>query len=275
MVVEIYSAVCQLHKGNVQKFYKLYQKDRMKKQIVTIILLLIFIVINPASADDEHTDFDPNRKVSDEMIEILSQNLENIFSLIVKRDYYNKPSAPLYSEDSSDSIIEIVNDAGRHNIRMFVNADGIHDHMAYEIINDEYLTDFMMTMDVTFNDTWPMDQGGCFVGFTNYGVSAFDDAVTVALVTDRDYNEIYYKEHLADRGTHYPLQSRWLNPVKLTLVHLFGHTYVFMEDKFEGQLHDGESGPFRLMYGTVLFENGDSVGCTFDNLVIRKVSSKR
>ena len=276
--VDLFRYVSAAHahkKCAVQQLYNPYQKDRMKKQIVPIIFIILFIVMLPASAEDEYTNFDPDRNVSDEMIEVLSQNIENLFPLFVKRDYFTSPTDPFYSEDSSDSIIEIINDYGIQNIRMFANADGEHEHMAYEIFNSDFLTNFIMTIDVTINDTWPAAQGGCFVGFTNNGIAADDDAVTVALVTDVNHNEIYRKEYSEDIGSHYLLESRRINPVKLSIVHLTGHTYVFMQDSFIGQLHDGESGPFYPIYGTILFENGDSAGCSFDNLVIRKASSKR
>ena len=246
----------------------------MKKQIVPIIFIILFIVMFPASADDEYTNFDPDRNVSDEMIEVLSQNIESLFPLFVKRDYFTSPTDPFYFEDSSDSIFEIINDYGKQNIRLFANADGIHQQMACETIDDAYLTNFIMTMDVTINDTWPTAQGGCFVGFTNYGLTADDDSVTVAMVTDVNHNEIYRKEYLEDIGSHYLLESRQINPVKISIVHLTGHTYVFMQDTFIGQLHDGETGPFHPVYGSILFENGDSADCSFDNLVIRKASSK-
>lgn len=218
---------------------------------------------------------DPERKVDDNMLEILNGNLDNLFGIYAVKEYFNPYQEALYSDDGSETIIEIENDQGKRNIRMFANADSVHDHIAYEPIDDAYLKNFMLTMDVTVRDAWPEGQGGCFIGFTNYGVSAYhgrDGAQTVALVSDGMNTEIYAKNHDLDAGEHFTLEARSKEKSKLSIVHLTGHTYVYIDGKYAGQLHDGQDGPFRLLYGAALFTEGDSAYCTFDNMIIRKLS---
>lgn len=244
----------------------------MKKLIIFLLLILTLLLFLPVSAQEEGLSM-LERKVSDEMIELLTQNLDNLFPITVKRDYFNTPGQALYSDNGPETIIEISNDLGKHNFRMFANADTVHDHIAFEFFDEAYETDFQLTMDVTVNDTWPMGQGGCFVGFTNYGVSAFADAETFALVTDAKNVEIYHRNQADDSGSHYLLETRGKNPAKLSIIHLTGHTYVYVDGIYAGQIHDGLKGPFHLMYGSMLFTEGDAVGCSFDNLVIRKLGN--
>lgn len=241
----------------------------MKKLVISLILMIMLLLTLPGSA--EETSGYNDRKVSDEMIEILSANLDNLFPITVERHYFNEPGQPLYSDDGSESIIEILNDHGKRYIRIFANTDYIHDHFATEFIDLAYETDFQLTMDIEVKDTWPMGQGGCMLGFTNYGISAFSDAETIAVVTDTKNLEIYHKNHEDDAGTHYMLETRGKSPIKLSLVHMTGHTYVYVDGAYAGQLHDGLHGPLHLMYGSVLFSDGETAWCSFDNLVIRKL----
>lgn len=240
----------------------------------TAILLLILLCFVLPGVSGEGLAPDPGRKVSDDMIEVLTQNLDNLFPITSMKQYFNEPEHALYSDDGMETVIEIANDQGKRNIRIFANADGEHDHMAYDAIDDGYPIDFQMTMDVTIHDTWPMGQGGCFVGFTSYGVSAFHDedgAETIALLSDAKNTEIYFKTHDTASGEHFPLETRGRETMKLSILHLTGHTYVYIDNNYAGQLHDGLEGPFRMLYGAALFENGDSASCSFDNLAVRKL----
>ena len=244
---------------------------------ITFVLLMIILLLSALAAEGESPFLgpDPERKVDETMLEILNGNLDNLFGIYAVKEYFNPPQETLYSDDGGETIIEIGNDEGKRNIRMFANADSVHDHIAYEPIDDAYLKNFMLTMDVTVRDAWPKGQGGCFVGFTNYGVSAYhgrDGAQTVALVSDGMNTEIYAKNRDLDAGEHFALETGGKEKAKFSVVHLTGHTYVYIDGKYAGQLHDGQDGPFRMLYGAALFTEGDSAYCTFDNMIIRKLS---
>ncbi len=248
----------------------------MEKLVISLFLMIAVVFPFPAAADNDGPDAE--RKVDDTMLEILNSNLDNLFPITSIKDYFNPYQEALYSDDGMETVIEIENDQGKRYIRMFANADSVHDHLAYEAIDDGYFQDFQLTMEVTVRDAWPKGQGGCFLGFTNYGVSAFhgsDGAHWVALVSDAKNTEIYLKNHDMDAGEHFALETRGKESMKLSLVHLTGHTYVYIDGNYAGQLHDGLKGPFRLIYGTALFTEGDSAYCTFDNMVIRKLGYGR
>ena len=84
--------------------------------------------------------------------------------------------------------------------------------------------------------------------------------------------EIYAKNRDLDAGEHFTLGTGGREKDRLSIVHLTGHTYVYIDGTYAGQLHDGLEGPFRMLYGVALFTEGDSAYCTFDNMVIRKLS---
>ncbi|MBQ6504588.1 MAG: hypothetical protein IJI57_11820 [Flexilinea sp.] len=248
----------------------------MEKLVVAFLLILMLLAPLAVSADGGGPD--PERTVGDDMIEILNNNLDNLFPITSIKEYFNPYHEALYSNDGMETVIEIENDEGKRNIRMFANADSVHDHLAYEFIDEGYLKNFLLTMEVTVRDTWPKGQGGCFVGFTNYGVSAFhgyDGAHVVALVSDAKNMEIYLKNHDLDAGEHFPLETRGKETAKLSIVHLTGHTYVYLDGNYAGQLHDGLEGPFHLLYGTALFTEGDSAACTFDNMMLKRLGSEK
>ena len=165
---------------------------------LTLVLLMIILLLSALGAEGESSfpGPDPEKKVDDTMLEILNGNLDNLFGIYAVKEYFSPPQQALYSDVGPETVVEIENDQGKRSIRMFANADSVHDHIAYEPIDDAYLKNFMLTMEVTVRDAWPKGQGGCFVGFTNYGVSAYhgrDGAQTVALVSDGMNTEIYAK----------------------------------------------------------------------------------
>ena len=246
----------------------------MKKMplFIAALFLLLTLPVRAEGGDSSVSDPMWDTQVSDDMLEILNSNLDNLFPIISMKEYFNPYHEALYSDDGMETVIEIENDQGKRNIRMFANMDYIHDHLALEAIDEVYPKDFQLTMDVTVRDTWPLEQGGCFVGFTDYGVSAFAKAKTIALVSDGKNTEIYARNKSASAGKHYPLETRGKATMKLSIVHLTGHTYVYIDGKYAGQLHDGLEGPFRLIYGAALFTEGDSAACTFDNMVLKLLS---
>lgn len=257
---------------------------RMKQIILSFLLLGIWLVsgLSVAEALDDADALGQNSlntvpgiQVDDEMVQILNQNLGSLFPITSIREYFNEPAAAVYTDDGPATVIRIENERGKRNISIFANADSVHDYIGYSAIDDAYPSNFYMTMDVTPNDVYPAGQGGCFVGFTEYGYSALseaDNAMMVSLLTDGANPMIFVKENSADAGSRYALSSSLKGSAKLSVIHLTGHTYVLINGMILGQFHDGKKGPFRLIFGAAVFPDGDTADCTFDNLVIRKLS---
>ena len=241
--------------------------------VVFVFLLLILSFCLPVSAQGEDPAAGP--EVKQTVLDILNGNISNIFPITSQRERFTEFEEPWYSDVGPQTVVRIGTEFGKKNIILYANADSVHDYLAYHKINDAYPSDFHMTMDVTMNDVFPEKQAGCFVGFTNYGITANQYKGTpteVIFLINGQESEIFSKGHFADSGTHHVIGSTTRRSGKLTIAHLMGHTFVYINDAYLGQFHDGMKGPLQLIFGAAVFSEGDTADCTFDNLVIRKVS---
>ena len=209
------------------------------------------------------------------MLDILNANISNIFPITSQKVNFGEFEEPWYSDVGQQTVVRIGTEFGKKNIILYANADSVHDYLAYHKINDAYPSDFHMTMDVTINDAFPDKQAGCFVGFTNYGITAFKEAdapTEVVYLINGQESDIFTKGHFAASGTHHIVADTPRRSGKLTIAHLMGHTFVYVNGSYVGQYHDGMKGPLQLIFGAAVFSEGDTADCTFDNLVIRKAS---
>ena len=248
------------------------------KRIRFLLICVIFGLVSVSAAyaqDAAETPSDPYA-VSDEMIRVLSGNLDNIYPISSLRVNFMAPAEALYSDVGPDTMVRKERADGKQNILIAANNDGIHDHNAFDGVDAMYPSDFRFTMDVTLHDVYPKDQGGCFIGFTNEGLNPADEeaGLTVNLLTNGEDAVLYLKTEGEDAGVRIPLGKIARTTVKLSDVHLTRHTIVFVNGTYMGQFHDGLSGGFRLIYGASLFPGGDLANCSFDNLAVRKVNTK-
>ncbi len=231
-------------------------------------------LLGPLDPSEAEALSDPNR-VSQEMIEFLSSNLENVFPLQSLKESFISPVIPMYYDFGPDTAIQTRTREGDQSIRLFVNSDSVHDYNYLFTVNSGNLQNFMFTMDVRIRDVFPADQGGCFIGYKNDSVTAYanEDAALVALLVNPKGVEFYRKENRADSGTHTLISENGQYSYKLTLMRLTGLTFAFVDGKFAGQFYDSEEGPFQLVYGSAVYKDGDTASCSFDNLAVRKVNN--
>ena len=95
-------------------------------------------------------------------------------------------------------------------------------------------------------------------------------ALMVQLYSDGKNAGLFVKRSGVPSGEHVVISSNVRKTVRLSILHLTEHTYMFINGNYAGQFHDGKSGPFQLIYGATVFANGDTANCTFDNLAVRK-----
>ena len=243
--------------------------------LLFLCLFLAGIGICSAYAQEETGTAVNPYDVSDEMIGILTSNLDNLFPLNSLRNNFMTPAEAVYSNVGQETLVRKKTGAGKRNILLVANADGRREYTAFDAIDKAYPSDFMLTMDVTVEDSFPEHQSGCFVGFTDYGISAFsgnDGALMIGLLIDGLSAEFYVKAPDAALGFHIPLGEMARKNSKLSIIHLTGHTYAYINGKYLGQFHDGKNHGFRLIYGAAVFTEGDTAECSFDNLLVRKVS---
>ena len=217
---------------------------------------------------------DPN-VVSDQMIEVMTDNIDNIFVIRGLEDVFNTPMAAQYSDVGNATVVETSNQDGIRNISLYANADNVHDYSSVTKLNAGNLQNFFYYMEVRVNDIYPSGSGGCFIGYTNESTSAVqtEDVKTIGLLVDGDNAEFYIKGKDADSGEHIPIQRSESDTYDLVLVRFTGQTFAYVNGWYAGQFHDDLSGPFQLVYGSSVFSDGDNALCGFDNLIIRKVTN--
>ena len=252
------------------------EDNKRKGSVSPLLCICLFLFLSfclPVSAYDEDPAAGP--AVDQTMLDILNANIRNIFPITSQKVNFGEFEEPWYSDVGQQTVVRIGTEFGKKNIILYANADSVHDYLAYHKINDAYPSDFHMTMDVTINDAFPDKQAGCFVGFTNYGITAFKEAdapTEVVYLINGQESDIFTKGHFAASGTHHIVADTPRRSGKLTIAHLMGHTFVYVNGSYVGQYHDGMKGPLQLIFGAAVFSEGDTADCTFDNLVIRKAS---
>ena len=221
---------------------------------------------------------------SEDMVEVLQLNMDNIFPIRSLEDKFTTPVTATYSDVGKRTAVQTSNQDGMRHILLFANADSIHDYNVVTKINAGNLQNFMFTMEILVNDVYPANQGGCFIGYTNTTTSAVqtEEATMIGLLVNDKGAGFYNKPQTSDSGSYaelsYPSPSYRFTQTgtpyysyKLTLIRLTGQTFAYVNDKYIGQFNDNSSGPYQLVYGTTVFNEGDTASCSFDNLAVRKV----
>ena len=213
--------------------------------------------------------------VSDQMIDVMAENIENIFVIRGLEEPFNNPMPSQYSDVGAATVVDISNQDGMRNISLYANADNVHDYSSVAKLNAGNLQNFYYEMEVKVNDVYPAETGGCFIGYTNQTTSAVqtEDVKTISLLVDGDNAEFYVKGNEADSGEHIQLERSSGRSNTLVLIRFTGQTFAYVNGYYAGQFHDDLSGPFQLVYGSTVFSDGDNALCSFDNLIIRKVTN--
>ena len=111
-------------------------------------------------------------RVSDEMTEYLTKNIEKIFPIQSLNNTFSSIVTPVYPDLGPRTAVQMRTREGQQTIRLYANPDLFHEYTYTDRINSGNLRNFMLSMDVTINDVYPSDQGGCFIGYTNESITA-------------------------------------------------------------------------------------------------------
>lgn len=208
--------------------------------------------------------------VSSEIAEIIQNNRDNLFPISLVKNIFSEQVDEVLSHVGENSIMRIVTEYGQQDIDLFVNTDSIHDLFGKINFDGEYPENFEISVNVTVRDVYPKKRGGCFVGFTDNGMTKSPDTDEFLFVFDGNSGMFYNKKGGNDAGEvlfEEPLSEK---TARITISHLTGHTFVFINDICVGQYHDGKYAPFRISYGVMTFADGKTACCSFDDLDIRK-----
>ena len=209
--------------------------------------------------------------VNSDMVEIFRNNRGNLYPINLVNDHFIDQVDAILLYPSPDSVMRVVTEYGQQDIDLFVNTDLIHDLFGKINFDGEYPENFEISADVTVRDVYPKKKGGCYVGFTDNGMTKSPDTDEFLFVFDGNSAMFYNKKGGNDAGMVLFEEPVSENKARITISHMTGHTFVFINDICVGQYHDGKYAPFRISYGVMTLADGKTACCSFDDLVIRKV----
>lgn len=210
-----------------------------------------------------------------DMITVLADNLDNLFPLHGIEEEFTPAQQALYSDIGPGTAIQTTNQYGERIITLFSNPDSIHDRNHTIRINSGHLDNFMLSVDVKLNDVFPAGKSGCYVGYINDMATAkkTEEFTEVYLMADGMGVGFYRKPASSDSGTFTRILDQARPQYHLSLIRFTGQTYAFIDGTYAGQFTDSNAGPFQLVYGVSAMKDGDTAGCSFDNLSVRKVNN--
>ena len=209
-----------------------------------------------------------------DMVTVLSENIDNLFPIHSLEESFTPIEQALYSDIGSDTAIQTQTNNGARSIILFANPDSVHDHNYTVKVNSGNLSNFMLTMEISPLDIYPKGQAGCFIGYTNEYPASLDqeELSHVYLMIDGLGAGFYNKTADEDSGSFSRISDEVAEKYTLTIIRFLGQTYAFVNNVYTGQLTDTNAGPFALVYGVSTLKDGDTAGCLFDNLSVRKVN---
>lgn len=210
-----------------------------------------------------------------DMLEVFSNNLDNLFPIRALEDKFTTPMQSLYSDIGNATAIQTSNQDGIRTLSLFANSDRIHDNNLITRINSGQMQNFMFTMDITVNDVFPTGSAGCFVGYINDLAAAKqeEESTLILLMADGKGIGFYRKTKGEDSGSFTRIWDEISSKYTLSIIRFTGQTYAYIDGIYAGQFQDTNSGPFQLIYGNSVMANGDDAICSFDNLSVRKVNN--
>lgn len=215
-----------------------------------------------------------NDVVRKEITDLLRADHESFFPIRIVNDSFSQQVDAVLKNIDPDSLMRVVSEYGQQDIDLFVNTDMIHDHIGKINFDLDYPKNFEISVDVNVRDVYPQSRGGCYIGFSEKGMSNNTDPAEYYFVTDGKNVMFYCKTENSSSGELFPIDSVSEGIIKLSVTHLTGHVFLWVNDACVGQFHDGNYGKLRLSYGALTLNDGETACCSFDNLSIRKVGSE-
>lgn len=236
----------------------------MKKTLILIIFCFVFLILFLPSTAQE---------LSKDIIDIVSDNKDNFFPISAIKEQYANKTTVVRSNIGPETATETSTN-GTRNILLYANPDGKSEYSLFDKVNAGNLKNFYYSIDVLKNEIYPDNGGGCYIGYINeftVGSSADDPVRTISLIlSDGIYLET--KDVNTEFSERIKLSGMKNGKLNLLIIRMTGETLFYADGNYIGSYHDGLNGPFQLRYGTKAFSNGEIADCSFDNLIIRKVT---
>lgn len=236
------------------------------KRLIFVMLCSFMLALNSAMTSSA-------QELSKEMAKVVSDNLDNFFPISSINEAFETKSPAVRGNIGPETATETSTQNGTRNLLLYSNPDGLNEYLFIEKVNAGNLKNFYFELEITLNDLYPADGGGCYLGYINDyipGLSAEEEVESTSLIIS---DAVYMEKRAGDsaQGIRTKLAELKNNRVKVTIIRLTGETLFYADGELIGVNHDGKTGPFQLRYGALAFPNGEVTDCSFDNLAVRKV----
>ena len=132
------------------------------------------------------------QELSEEMVRVVSDNLDNFFPLSSISEGFATKSQPVRGNIGPETATEVSTN-GTRNILLYANPNGATEYVLEEKVNAGNLKNFYYELDVIPNDIYPNGGGGCYIGYVNEfipGVSTEEPvSATMLVISDAVYLE--------------------------------------------------------------------------------------
>lgn len=256
-----------------------------KKHFTLIICLLVLpiLIVSVCLAEEEPS---PD-------IESLIGEIDSHFTRHGFFDSFNGVLQRKYNYYDNHAVWFMENYRGANRIRFYADPEEEITRTAFCFPEIGRVTDFLLSVELTLNDTFPADSNGCVIGYLNdpsyaapedtsryLSFRVTREGITIDLLPyGGEKSEsvsfvdlpVRIPNDQTDANTGSPVYDEFGagKTMSLDLVRMGQEVLLFVDGEFAGNYHDENVGPFYLYYGAILNGNGMSADCSFDELNVR------
>lgn len=245
----------------------------MKRFVLPFLFLFLIVLLTPCGIRAQEENQLDILEITDDMVQsvpylkLLQHNWLNLFPISAQKNDFKvkQPEQRLYTT-VGDLRTQVDNEV--QYVSLTLKPDGVTENDGMQRIQGAgNLESFFVTMNVNTKFIEPKRYGGCYLGYIN---EVTGRKIFAGVMNGSPYIEV--KEKNAVEGQRYRIKlDSNIDSAKLTLIRIFDTTFVLVDDKIVRQFKDGDDGKFQLIYGPVLYRDGETAQCTFDDLYLRKV----
>ena len=234
--------------------------------IVPLFLLVYFLTSLPVSAVE---------MVDEETAIWLRDHYESIFPIRVAENEFNYSTDKYYYRPRSSAGSDIQVGDGFWKINIYGNSDPMNSYNSRSMILSGSSRNFFLSVDVEAKDIYPADKAACAISYTNrLNTDVRTESSLTLYIGDRYRVEKSSPDAVATVEFNETAETNRINKkTKIIIMRIFGYTLFFADDVFLGQAMDDFEDPMILAFDAVLFPEGESASCKFDNLMVRKMIS--
>lgn len=233
---------------------------------VLLLFLLMFVFICTVSAAPTVTD--------DKIAEVYG-DLESLFPLLTYTNEFSvQTPIKLQAFSGVKAAYDMQTRKGAMWVNLYANGDTSNLYYLPAGTTPGDTGSFYFALDVTIDDLYPEDTGGCGIQYTSVPASRNATPVSVSFYMGQDAGA---SRTTAEGKTDIDLVAGSEENVaggkyRLEVVRILGYAFFFVDGTYVGQVCDEISDPVVVTFGPSLFEAGEYISCAFDNAIYRQVT---